>query len=56
MFALGQQVQHATDPAKLSGIVIGIVFVPSEAVLVRWPSGISTFERYDSLSAMRRVA
>jgi hypothetical protein len=48
-FDLGQSVRRRTDLAGPVGVVIGLVFIPTAAALVRWTDAGATFEALDDL-------
>jgi hypothetical protein len=52
---LGQLVYHHTHPDR-PGTIIGVVFRPSEAVLIRWRDGTSSVESLADLMKPSQVA
>lgn len=55
-FKLGGAVRHSSDRTGPVGVVVGVLFTPSDLVLVRWPDGRATFEALEDVVEVRRVA
>ena len=55
-FKLGLAVRHSSDWTGPVGVVVGVLFTPSDQVLVRWPDGRATFEAPQDIVEVRRVA
>ena len=54
---LGQVVRRTTDPTgALLGVVIGVLFVPADAAMVRWWNKATSIERADALVDVRELA